>query len=285
MRWWFVSLAMLGAGASSAPAGRNAGASLLVDANPAVVHSSGAVPSGRQDSSEDEPTCELPATVSILPNNFLILQSGEDSLVYTDTQVSLSLDTNSRILINGRRLSPDPSETRREFSDSEVRSVLASVSYVTDLVESGMSWNEAGWAYFDSVQSITEAYSKRWVSDLREGVSFEMAGERLLASYHGHSFVDAPGTYLDETSKTNEIVLTAVFVGRSAPVMYWLHYNGVASTAPSSPGRQQACVLLAQLREVLEHPTGVNAIRVRDGSVTLAVGQESVRKLIEGDRK
>jgi hypothetical protein len=240
---------------------------------------------GDQEGSEVEPRCELPAKVRILPNNLLILQSERDSLAYTGTQVSISLDKDGRILLDGRPLLPDASR-RREFSDVEVQSLLGSVPFVADLVASGRSRRQAGQAYMDSVDAITSAYRNQWIRDRAQGVSFKMAAERLLDAFQTHPFLDVRGTYLEGNASSSEIIVTVSFVGGRSPVTYWFHDDGFELT-PLAPtvDRRHACALLAQLRKVLEQPTGVNAIKIQDGLMIVAIGQKAVQRLTPTDRR
>lgn len=250
----------------------------------AIADSTAGPIAGDQEGSEIETACEFPATVRILPNNLLILQSGGDSLGYTGTHVSISLDEAGKVFIDGRPVLPDASR-RGEFSEVEVQEMLGSVPLVADLVASGTSWIDAGWTYMDSVDAIASGYRNQWVRDLAQGVSYEMAAERFLDAFQTHPFVDVRGTYLEGNASSSEIRVTVSFVGRRSPVTYWFHDNGF-EVRPLTPtgDRRHACALLAQLREVLEQPTGVNAIKIQEGLMIVAIGQEAVQRLNPTDR-
>jgi hypothetical protein len=239
---------------------------------------------GDQGVSEIEAPCEFPAKVRILPNNLLILQSGGDSLAYTGMHVSISLDKDGKVILDDRPVLPDAS-LRKEFSEVEVQEMLGSVPLVADLVASGTSWIDAGWTYMDSVDAIASEYRNQWVRDLAQGVSPEIAAERLLDAFQTHPFVEVRGTYLEGNASSSEIIVMVSFFSGRSPVTYWFHDNSFEIT-PLTPAvdRRHACALLAQLRRVLEQPTGVNAIKIQDGLMIVANGQDAVQKLYPKDR-
>jgi hypothetical protein len=109
----------------------------------------------------------------------------------------------------------------------------------------------------DSVDAIASEYRNQWVRNLAQGVSPEIAAERLLDAFETHPFVDVRGTYLEGNASSSEIIVMVSFFNGRSPVTYWFHDNGFELT-PLTPtvDRRHACALLAQLRMVLEQPTG-----------------------------